>query len=245
MARLVDNRSGTEHRIEEDHVAIGRQKSNNIVLAGKAVSRFHAEIRVAGDKFYIRDLGSTYGTYLNGSRIDCSGDGLTPLGDGDVVTFGVNPAAPDGEWEFVFTTKDAHLGVSEPASGDAEKSPSVDDGRISYTVASDILVVNLSGSFRGPECEAMIDDVIARVRSESLDVVIDLWHVKNLNSYAFGTFVKLGEKLKIVGLSLALASAEGHVRRLIGMVGLTDLFGNYPTVEAASEQLRARRRAAK
>jgi anti-anti-sigma factor len=234
-----------EHRIALDHVAIGRQKSNNIVLAGKAVSRFHAEIRVAGDKFYIRDLGSTYGTYLNGSRLDCDGDGLAPLSDGDLVTFGVNAAAPDGECEFVFTAKDAHLGIAEPAEGDAEKSSGADDGRISCEVASDILVVSLSGAFRGPECEAMVDDIIARVRSAPHDVVVDLWRVTYLNSYSFGAFVKLGERLRILGLGLALASAGGHVRRLLGMVGLSDIFGSYPTVAVASEQLRARRHAAK
>ncbi len=48
---------------------IGRDASNGRRLDNPAVSHHHAEFIEDGDKYYIRDLGSTNGTYVNGSRI--------------------------------------------------------------------------------------------------------------------------------------------------------------------------------
>ncbi|WP_376792710.1 FHA domain-containing protein [Thermoflexus sp.] len=50
------------------------------------VSRRHARIFFQADRFYIEDLGSTNGTYLNGVRLEPYSP--CPLGDGDELRLG-------------------------------------------------------------------------------------------------------------------------------------------------------------
>lgn len=64
---------------------VGREAGLTIALVGEStVSRQHAEIVCQGDSIIIRDLGSTNGTFVNGSRL--TGD--EPLRRGDRVQFG-------------------------------------------------------------------------------------------------------------------------------------------------------------
>ncbi|HXK26231.1 MAG TPA: FHA domain-containing protein [Myxococcota bacterium] len=51
-------------------VAIGRGKDCELVLFTDSASRRHAEVYPEGADFYVRDLGSKNGTYLNGERLE-------------------------------------------------------------------------------------------------------------------------------------------------------------------------------
>ena len=64
-----------------DAVTVGRSHACDVVVGDETVSRFHAELRHADDDAWIvRDLDSTNGTWLNGSRVEearvCGGDEL-------------------------------------------------------------------------------------------------------------------------------------------------------------------------
>ena len=61
---------------------IGRGVDADIRIEDPGVSRHHAEIRVGNDVI-LRDLGSTNGTYVNGTLV-----AEQPLRDGAVVTIG-------------------------------------------------------------------------------------------------------------------------------------------------------------
>jgi putative nucleotidyltransferase with HDIG domain len=50
-------------------LTIGRDPENVIVLDHTAISRFHARITCEKDQYFVHDLGSTNGTYLNGRRV--------------------------------------------------------------------------------------------------------------------------------------------------------------------------------
>lgn len=63
----------------------GRLGSLEIVLDDSSVSRRHAEVRHSDDGWFVRDLESTNGTYVNGVRI---GAGEQPLKARDIVQFG-------------------------------------------------------------------------------------------------------------------------------------------------------------
>src|SRR5207249_7199871 len=78
----------------------GRLASLEIALDDSSVSRRHAEVRSGDDGWFVRDLESTNGTYVNGVRI---GVGEQPLRPRDIVQFGKvaliveqNDATPDG-----------------------------------------------------------------------------------------------------------------------------------------------------
>ena len=57
-------------------LTIGRDPENIIVLDHTAISRFHCRITCEKDQYFIQDLGSTNGTYLNGRRV--TRDHLSP-----------------------------------------------------------------------------------------------------------------------------------------------------------------------
>jgi FHA domain-containing protein/uncharacterized protein DUF1707 len=62
-------------------VTVGRSHACDVVVGEETVSRFHAELRhTDDDAWLVRDLDSTNGTWLNGSRVTvarvCGGDVL-------------------------------------------------------------------------------------------------------------------------------------------------------------------------
>lgn len=63
---------------------IGRDPGNGLRLAHDTVSRRHAELSLEAGGWVLRDLGSTNGTTVNGSRVTSS----APVADGDRVGFG-------------------------------------------------------------------------------------------------------------------------------------------------------------
>ncbi|MDO4510240.1 MAG: FHA domain-containing protein [Bacteroidales bacterium] len=65
---------------------IGSNHRNDIVVAVRGVSRFHASLRVKGGKCFIHDNASTNGTFVNGERVkpDCD----VRIQRGDIVVCG-------------------------------------------------------------------------------------------------------------------------------------------------------------
>src|SRR3954447_7195401 len=63
----------------------GRLGTLEIVLDDSSVSRRHAEVRHADTGWWVRDLESTNGTYVNGVRL---GPGERQLHPRDIVQFG-------------------------------------------------------------------------------------------------------------------------------------------------------------
>jgi hypothetical protein len=71
--------------------AIGRTDTNDFILPDYAISKQHAVIEIKGEGYFLRDCGSTNGTFLNGTRL---GKKPVPLADKDVVGF--------ARYEFAF-----------------------------------------------------------------------------------------------------------------------------------------------
>lgn len=71
----------------EGRIRIGRQSGNDLVISDPGVSRNHAEV-LRGTKggALLRDLGSTNGTIINGTRLESRAEHR--LRDGDRITVG-------------------------------------------------------------------------------------------------------------------------------------------------------------
>lgn len=64
--------------------SLGRDVNNAIVLDDEFVSAAHAALTYRGRAWYVEDLGSTNGTFVNGSQVD----GLAPIAFGDEIQLG-------------------------------------------------------------------------------------------------------------------------------------------------------------
>ena len=75
--------AGSRFLLDKDVTTTGRHPESDIFLDDVTVSRRHAEFVRQDDKFFVRDVGSLNGTYLNRERIDDA-----PLNNGDEVQIG-------------------------------------------------------------------------------------------------------------------------------------------------------------
>jgi len=64
--------------------AIATLVNNAVVVEDQFVSAEHAILTFRGRAWYLEDLGSTNGTFVNGAPVE----GVTPLGFGDVIQIG-------------------------------------------------------------------------------------------------------------------------------------------------------------
>lgn len=58
-----------EVNIDKPAISVGRKPDNDIVLEHPTVSGHHCKIYSAGDSYFVEDLNSTNGTYVNGKKI--------------------------------------------------------------------------------------------------------------------------------------------------------------------------------
>lgn len=77
-----DSELASHHKIqfaENRLMTIGRNPSNSIVLPSPTVSQFHAEVEKVGQRYRVRDLRSSNGTFVNGESVN--GESWVQIGD--------------------------------------------------------------------------------------------------------------------------------------------------------------------
>jgi serine phosphatase RsbU (regulator of sigma subunit) len=124
---------------------IGRRETNDLRLAGSEVSRDHAQIERANDKFIIRDRNSRYGTYVNDQQVT-----EHTLVHGDRIRLGRSGGA-----EMVFLLAD-----SAPP-GDRTTTTAIGDLR---------QIAALLEGLRALGAGRVLDDVLSMVLDSAIEV---------------------------------------------------------------------------
>ncbi len=83
LVRIDSADAGQVHSLNEDQFTLGRHPENNVCIDDQGLSRYHARLVKKGDKYWIEDLDSSNGTFVNGRRMtSCE------LTNGDTLQFG-------------------------------------------------------------------------------------------------------------------------------------------------------------
>jgi phosphoserine phosphatase RsbU/P len=100
-ALAVTNPSGNRSRVLIDPTPflIGRQGDNHLMLRDNRISRCHARIIAEGNSYFIEDLDSRHGLYVNGQRVK-----RHKLNNSDRVDFGFQDS-----YRLVFTLEEDEL----------------------------------------------------------------------------------------------------------------------------------------
>lgn len=106
--------SGLRFPLARDYMSVGREPGCDIRLDDPHLSRTHAALRQRANAYYVQDLGSSGGTFVNGVRASAARE----LRPGDVLTFAsvqarFEAAGPAGAAEAVATVGAAHYQVEE------------------------------------------------------------------------------------------------------------------------------------
>ena len=78
-----ENKTLTSFETENEQISIGRNPKNDIQIENMAVSSFHAVVKKMMNAYFIEDLKSTNGTFVNEKQID-----KYELLDGDEIIVG-------------------------------------------------------------------------------------------------------------------------------------------------------------
>ncbi|HVZ35397.1 MAG TPA: GGDEF domain-containing protein [Polyangiaceae bacterium] len=83
LVRTDAQNAGQVLKLEGPRFGLGRHPDNQACIDDDGISRFHARISIDGSKYWVEDLGSSNGTYINGRRItSCE------LNNGDTLNLG-------------------------------------------------------------------------------------------------------------------------------------------------------------
>jgi hypothetical protein len=83
VLKIVTGNFSHNFTLNKPTITIGRAANNDIVIPEQTVSSKHATITIQKGSFFLTDLGSTNGTFVNGSRIESK-----MLKSGDLIKLG-------------------------------------------------------------------------------------------------------------------------------------------------------------
>lgn len=134
---------GKIYDLKKDVIQLGRE--SEIQVLDTSASRQHAEVFAIGDMYFLRDLGSRNGTFLNDEHLEKDGQALLRVGD--LIRIGstqivFEEPAPPREDEPQFTTGEEEIAANvelhlDPAQiGSAE--PKTAEASIHFSVLYDM-----------------------------------------------------------------------------------------------------------
>jgi pSer/pThr/pTyr-binding forkhead associated (FHA) protein len=124
LNHIEGSKAGQLEVFDNDHIRIGRQSDNDIKFDPQkdiSVSGYHAEIYRDGEAFFVKDLQSRNGTFVNSRKIEQP----ARLKDGDIIQFSARGP------KMVFSTRDPSLAsetaLMEPAGVSSTKVSAMEE----------------------------------------------------------------------------------------------------------------------
>jgi eukaryotic-like serine/threonine-protein kinase len=78
--------AGRAFRFHQDLTTIGRTNGNDLIISGRTVSRRHARLWFDNGRWYLADMQSANGSFVNNARLQPNQP--VALNDGDILNFG-------------------------------------------------------------------------------------------------------------------------------------------------------------
>jgi anti-sigma B factor antagonist len=97
----------------------------------------------------------------------------------------------------------------------------------------DIVSVVLSGTLDENSCDYLLGCVEDTIVAGRKKLILDCRQVTYISSLGLGTLVRVNSRMKKIGGDVKLASVNGTVAQLMGVVGLNRIFQIYPSVDDA------------
>jgi anti-anti-sigma factor len=244
---------GRRIAVTGEQFVIGRDRSCNLRLGSPMVSKLHAALLRREGRVFLRDLGSTNGTILNGRPIR---NGEVEVQTGDRIQIGpiVATVLTGPEVREAEPVEDQVIGWLRPEGDehgteqigwddtltiptrDAEDPTSDGDYEIKCEVIQNVLIVT-------PKTSALDDDDTVeklRVHLRALydsptprEVVVNLEYAGQLSAAAIGVLLAHHLRLDHAGGAMRICQAKARVMAVLHQVRLTMLVECYPTLDEA------------
>ncbi|MCC6318391.1 MAG: FHA domain-containing protein [Gemmatimonadaceae bacterium] len=152
---------GTRYELDSPRITIGRGPHNDVSINDESVSEYHAKLQRREDGWYLIDLDSTNGSYVDGKRVAEEarvGSGSDVRFGGVKMTFrGAGPVArPSGETRVIVGVKAPDPKRAEPRHGEttdqSDAHDAVGGGRISpllWLTVTVLVILALYAAVRG------------------------------------------------------------------------------------------------
>ena len=83
LRRIVKDGPRDEYMVTQSNVSIGSGAAADIVIKDSGISRLHARLTREGEMYFIKDMNSTNGTWINDHRLSVYE--MCPVRNGDVI----------------------------------------------------------------------------------------------------------------------------------------------------------------
>jgi anti-anti-sigma factor len=233
---------------------IGRDRSCHLRLGSAMVSKFHSAIELRDGKSFVRDLGSTNGTIVDGRTLR---DAETEIRDGDRIQIGpvvcTLAAGPDkadagpvekmiaGWLQGEGSVSQPYHGESQqtisfPTTGDPESDADEPEDPIKHEVIQDVLVITpMIGELDDPEAIELLRSHFHALFEQPMprQVAVNLEFVHHLNAQAIGVLLAHHLRLDRAGGALRICQTPARVMAVLHQVRLTMLVECHPTLDEA------------
>ncbi len=176
-------KAGRIYELLGDSITIGRNSHCDLVLPDEVVSRSHARLKARDGEYFIEDLSSRNGTFVNGKRIKQP----VPLADGDYIQVYELLLSYHSEGASLHSPLIEEEIQEELADWSAEDSSSEPPGILDQTIQrprrrgrSSAIIMTMDASWSGPErievnAETKLQAVLEITRN--LGSTLDLGHI--------------------------------------------------------------------